>query len=186
MAYQLRFEKSLPLNVWLKETACQLEPLLTIYNGPSPGSPLSTRRKFHHIRRALAKGFSSFLMKRSLCDVDEDCDIGLNRAPENTRFGISAEGLFARRVNRYPFKKEVDVPDSIQALAESLLAEFPFSARETPKIKGLLKDRLMPHLFDNPKCFNRDTCRHTYSLNLARDMALLPSHCPIPSPRKSS
>lgn len=186
MAYQLRFEKSLPLNVWLKETAYQLEPLLTVYNGPTNGSLFSGRRNIHHIRRALAKGFSFFLMKRSLCDLEENCDNGLSRAAENTRWGGSEEGLFARGVNRYLFKKEVDFPKAIQAMAAFLLAEFPLSARETAKIKAILKDRLMPHLFENPQCFNRDICRHTYHLNLARDMALLPPHCPIPPRRKSS
>lgn len=128
-------------------------------------------RDIHRVRLALAQDLSSFLVKPSQCDFHKECDRGLNQPAENTNFGDGQTNLLDSQVNRYIFQKEDNLSTALEKITKALLNEFPRSAKNRKKIETVLKGRLTPHLFENPECFHRDVCLHSYNQNIARDFA---------------
>jgi hypothetical protein len=182
VAYQLRFMKSIPLSYWLKQTAASLAPLLMEPHWFLPtGQPRP--RDMRRIRLALAQGLSSFLVKPSQCDTNAECDKGLKKAIENTNSFVDETELCESQCNRYIFKKGENLPSALEKMKQALFREFPKSVRKKEKIEAVLKFILTPHLFENPECFHRDVCLHSYNQNMAADFTETRSagSQPIPS-----
>jgi hypothetical protein len=183
MAYQLRFLKSNPIGAWLNQTAYILEVLIP-GSTPSSGPTLPGRQNLRRVRKALAKGLSAFLEKKSMCDRDKNCDLSLMPVPENKSDNRFDEGFINAPVKRYMFRKGIDLSGAVQKIWEILLKDFPLASKGKRKIQAILKDSLTSHLFENPLCFHRPVCRQSHLMELSRDLADFRRHCPIPSPEK--
>jgi hypothetical protein len=171
MAYQLRFLKSNPIGAWLSQTANILEIIIPPNTWLASG-PISERQNFRRVRRALAGGLSSFLVKKSMCDLDLDhCDEGLVPAPGNKSPDRFEENTVQGPVKRYMFREGTDLRGAVEKITEALFQELPEASWEREKVAGIVRESIASHLFENPRCFHRAICRHSHNMDMAKDLA---------------
>jgi hypothetical protein len=170
MAYQLRFLKSNPISAWLNQNASILEIFLykRVKLSPNWASDDQNRRL---IRKALIKGLSAFLVKRSLCDIHKDCDIGLRPAAANQSDDRFMAGVINAPVKRYLFREDTDFEGAVQKMASALRESIPEVSLQEHKIKHLLREILSSHLFENPDCFHHAYCRRSLIQKMDKDFA---------------
>jgi len=160
MVYQLRFLKTSPISSWLNQTANLLE--ICLYQIPELSHEvLSISQRQRLIRKALVQGLSSFLVKRSLCDIHPNCDIGLQPAAENKSDDRFEEGVVNAPVKRYLFRSGANLATAVQQMISALFEKFPEASFKEKKIKLILQEALACHLFENARCFHHAYCRHS-------------------------
>jgi hypothetical protein len=184
MAYQLRFLKSSPIRAWLNQTASLLEIFLHQKIELS-NNPITSEQNRRLIRKALVKGLSTFLVKRSVCDTHKDCDIGLQPAAENESEDRFEAGVINAPVKRYLFKGNTNLNDAAQITTETLLRYVPEAYFVTHKIKSILNEALAAHLFENKQCFHHAYCRHSLIKKMDKDFAGRHSDHELPSLKES-
>jgi hypothetical protein len=170
MAYQLRFLKSSPISAWLNQTTGILEIFIHKKNGLSNNS-ISSGKNRGLIRKALVKGLSTFLVKRSLCDIRADCDIGLQPAVENESDDRFEAGVINAPVKRYLFQDNTNLDGAVQKMTETLLNYVPEAHFVEHKVKLILNEALACHLFENKQCFHHAHCRHSLIQKIGKDFA---------------
>jgi hypothetical protein len=177
MAYQLRFLKTTPISSWLNQTASLLEISMYFHQRtslPPDFNPDGKNRRL--IRKALIKGLSSFLVKRSLCDTHPNCDLGLHPALENRSDDRFEEGVINAPVKRYLFRGNTDLAGAVQKMSEVLFKQIPEKKFEERKTKLILKDALALHLFENTRCFHHAYCQRSLVQKMDKDFAGHPYH----------
>lgn len=172
MAYQLRFLKISPISSWINQTASLLE--ICMYFRPKIGPPLDFNpgdKNRRLIRKALIKGLSGFLAKRSLCDTHPDCDLGLRPAAENKNDDRFEAGVINAPVKRYLFQGDTDLDGAVEKIVSALSEKNSEISFDPRKVKFILKESLANHLFENPNCFHHAYCRHSILQKIDRDFA---------------
>lgn len=168
MVYQLRFLSSVPIAVWLKRTAALLEVLIPPGAWDNPNSSADYRIK--KIKGALANGLQTFVIRRSLCGTDMDCDLGCTPAPENKnpdRFGACVILGHARQYLVHDVK---NLKEMAERLSASVLKECPGASPVYPKIQIALQDTLAAHLYENTQCLRAPICRNSKLMDLQPDL----------------
>jgi len=184
MTYQLRFLKSTPISAWLNQTTNLLE--LFIYRRTElSNNSISSDINRRQIRKALIKGFSTFLIKRSLCGIHQDCDLGLQPAVENKSDDRFQAGVINAPVKRYLFQGSVDLTGAVKKMTETMLEYIPEARFTENKIKFILKEALACHLFENNLCFHHAHCRLSHLQKMDKDFAS-PSYSKTLSVKKES
>jgi hypothetical protein len=183
MAYQLRFLKTSPLSSWLNQTASLLEICTREKINLSPGF-MSDDQYRRLVRKALIKGLSSFLVKRSLCDIHLNCDLGLQPAFENKSDDRFEEGVINAPVKRYLFRRNIDLGGAVQKMAQALFEQIPETSFEERKIKLILKDALACHLFENAQCFHHAYCQRSLVQKMDGDFFFLITTLNFSHPRR--
>jgi hypothetical protein len=164
MIYQLRFTESDSLSEWMKNTSNVLNEILPseTWSQPVPDREERLRR----LKEVLWVGLRGFVTRRSLCGAKPFCDDGCLPVAGNLNPQRYTELRIHNPVQRFLVEGSLGISGMVEEYAETVAKELPAAREFSGKIKRVLGEALIPHLFENVFCGKEELCHHSRKVEL--------------------